>query len=80
MEKFHRLSEYKVERYQDRVKGDIAERKMFYALEEYYKMAGDDVLVVHSHKFYVNNSNIRIFYKYELMLSYDDENLKCKVN
>ena len=30
---------------------------MFYALEEYYKMEGDDVLVVHSHKFYVENSS-----------------------
>ena len=48
-----KLSEYKVEKHQDRVRGDIAERKMFYALQEYYRITGDDVLVVHSHKFRV---------------------------
>ena len=52
-----KLSEYKVQKYQDKVKGDIAERKMFYAFQEYYDMAGDDTLVVHSHKFRMDDSN-----------------------
>ena len=52
-----KLSEYKVQKHQDKVKGDIAERKMFYAFQEYYNMAGDDTLVVHSHKFRMDDSN-----------------------
>ena len=50
-------SEYKVEKHKDRVKGDIAERKMYYALRDYFKKTGDDVLIVHSHKFLINESN-----------------------
>ena len=52
-----KLSEYKVEKHQDRVKGDIAERKVFYALQEYYRITGDDTLVVHSHKFRVHDDS-----------------------
>ena len=52
-----KLSEYKVEKHQDRVKGDIAERKVFYALQEYYRITGDDTLVVHSHKFRVHDES-----------------------
>ena len=53
-----KLSEYNVEKHQAKVWGDIAERKVFYALQEYYKMTGDDALVVHSHKFrVVDDSN-----------------------
>ena len=52
-----KLSEYKVDKHQDRVKGDIAERKVFYALQEYYRITGDDTLVVHSHKFRVHDDS-----------------------
>ena len=45
------LSKYKVEKHIDNVKGDLAERNMFFALEEYFLDEGDDVLVIHSHKF-----------------------------
>ena len=52
-----KLSEYKVEKHQAKVRGDRAEREMFYALQQYYDMKGDDVLVVHSHKFRVNDDS-----------------------
>ena len=35
---------------EDRVKGVMAESKMFYELKEYFESTGDDVLIVHSHK------------------------------
>ena len=41
----------------DKVEGDKAERTMYYALEKYYKETGDDVLIIHSHKFLNNKSN-----------------------
>ena len=45
------LSEFDSKKHLDKARGDIAERTMYYALEEYYKMTGDDVLIIHSHKF-----------------------------
>ena len=50
-------SENKVEKYKERMRGDIAERTVYHALQNYYKMTGDDVLIVHSHKFLNNESN-----------------------
>ena len=50
-------SENKIEKHKDRVRGDIAERKVYDALKEYFKMTEDDVLIVHSHKFLNNESN-----------------------
>ena len=38
-------------------KGDDAEKKVFYALKRYFKTTGDDVLIIHSHKFFHNSSN-----------------------
>ena len=52
-----KLSKFNVKKYVDGVKGDMAERKMFYALQDYFKQTGDDVLVIHSHKFLSNSSN-----------------------
>ena len=46
-----KLSEFNVKKHQDGVKGDIAESKMFYGLENYFKGTGDDVIIIHSHKF-----------------------------
>ena len=40
-----------------RVKGDLAESTMYYALKNYFALNGDDVLIVHSHKFLHKNSN-----------------------
>ena len=51
------LSRFKDEKHLDRVRGDIAERAMFFALQEYYKLTGDDVLIIHSHKFLNKASN-----------------------
>ena len=51
------LSQYKVGKHFDNVKGDIAERNVFYELEKYYSNEGDDVLIIHSHKFLNNESN-----------------------
>ena len=39
------------------VLGDIAERKVFYALKEYFTLTGDDVLIIHSHKFLQKGNN-----------------------
>ena len=44
------LEKYDVSEHLNRVKGDIAESKVYHALKNYYKRTGDDVLVVHSHK------------------------------
>ena len=41
----------------DNVRGDIAERKAYYALKKYFKIAGDDVLIIHSHKFLKSGNN-----------------------
>ena len=46
-----KFSEFRVSKYTDRVKGDFAESIMYYALKEYFGSNGDDVLIVHSHKF-----------------------------
>ena len=46
-----KLSEYKIIKNKARVMGDIAESTMFYALKSYFKEEGDDVLIIHSHKF-----------------------------
>ena len=43
------LEKYDVSEHLNRVKGDIAESKVYHALKNYYKRTGDDVLVVHSH-------------------------------
>ena len=51
------LSEDCEKKYRDKVRGDIAENKVFHALKEYFKKTGDDVLIVHSHKFLGNGSN-----------------------
>ena len=51
------LSEVKEDKYLANVRGDIAERKVFNALKEYFGKKGDDVLIVHSHKFLVNERN-----------------------
>ena len=52
-----KLTEIRTEKHTDRVKGDLAESKMYYALKEYYALNGDDVLIVHSHKFLHKKSN-----------------------
>ena len=52
-----KLSEFHVKKHLDGVKGDTAERKMFYSLQDYFKKTGDDVLIIHSHKFLSNSSN-----------------------
>ena len=46
-----KLSEVKATKLIDTIKGDLAESTMFYALKKYYALTGDDVLIVHSHKF-----------------------------
>lgn len=51
-----KLSEYKISQNKAGVMGDIAEKTMFYALKSYYSKEGDDVLIVHSHKFLSNGS------------------------
>ena len=45
------LEDYKVPKQLDRVRGDIAKSKVYHALNNYFKRTGDDVLIVHSHKF-----------------------------
>ena len=46
-----RLSEFNVQNHRDGVRGDIAERAMYYALKKYFTSTGDDVSIIHSHKF-----------------------------
>ena len=41
----------------NRVRGDIAESKVYHALNDYFKRTGGDVLIVHSHKFLNQTSN-----------------------
>ena len=50
-------SEFKVPKFLDKVRGDIAESKVYHALKEYFNANGDDVLIVHSHKFLHKDSN-----------------------
>jgi len=50
------LSKFNVPKYADSIKGDIAEKKVFCALKDYFTSTGDDVLIVHSHKF-LNKDN-----------------------
>ena len=45
------LSEYNVANQLCRVRGDMAESKVFHALKKYFTANGDDVLIIHSHKF-----------------------------
>ena len=52
-----KLSEYKVTNHEATAKGDLAERIMFFALEKYFSEEGDDVVIIHSHKFLNNKSN-----------------------
>ena len=40
------------------LKGQIAERIMFLKLQQYFEKTGDDVIVVHSHKFLDNSGTI----------------------
>ena len=51
------LEDYKVLKHLDKVRGDIAESKVYHALNDYFKSTGDDVLIVHSHKFLNQTSN-----------------------
>ena len=48
-----------------RVRGDISEKKVFHALKNYFGKTGDDVLIIHSHKFLnkrsVNEKDFIIF-------------------
>ena len=52
-----KLSKYKVTKHVDNARGDLAERIMFFALKKYYSEEGDDVAIIHSHKFLNNQSN-----------------------
>ena len=45
------LSEYNVAKHLTQVRGDTAESKVFHALNKYFTASGDDVLIIHSHKF-----------------------------
>ena len=51
------LEDYNVPKHLDKVRGDIAESKVYHALNDYFKRTGDDVLIVHSHKFLNKASN-----------------------
>ena len=51
------LADYKDPKHLDRVRGDIAENKVYHALNDFFTRTGDDVLIVHSHKFLINASN-----------------------
>ena len=51
------LEEYNIPKHLDRVRGDIAESKVYHALKDYFKGTGDDVMIVHSHKFLNKVSN-----------------------
>ena len=52
-----KLSEFKGEKNVNRVKGDLAERALFHALKTHFALKGDDVIVIHSHKFLHKASN-----------------------
>ena len=51
------LSEYNVANQISRVRGDMAESKVFHALKKYFTANGDDVLIIHSHKFLDADNN-----------------------
>ena len=51
------LSEYNVAKHSCGVRGDIAEGKVFHALKKYFTASGDDVLIIHSHKFLDDGGN-----------------------
>ena len=52
-----RPSEYKVKKHLDKVRGDVAERTVYFAFKKYFESTGDDVLVIHSHKFLKKETN-----------------------
>ena len=47
-----RYSDFNVKKHVDGIKGDKAESQMFHALKQYFEKTGDDVLIIHSHKFF----------------------------
>ena len=51
------LEGYNVPKHLDRVRDDIAENKFYHALDDYFKGTGDDVLIIHSHKFLNKSSS-----------------------
>ena len=51
------FEEYNIPKHSDRVRGDIAENKVYHALNDYFKRTGDDVLIIHSHKFLNQTGN-----------------------
>ena len=51
------LSESRLKKSHDKIRGDFAERKMFYALKKYFSQTGEDVVIVHSHKFLNQKGN-----------------------
>ena len=51
-----KLEEFNVQKHKDRVKGDIAESKVYRALKKYFTKTCDDVIIIHSHKF-LNEKN-----------------------
>ena len=44
-------------KYEDNVKGDVAEHEVFNKLQKYFEGKKDDVLILHSHKFLNDESN-----------------------
>ena len=52
-----KLEEFNVPKHKDRVKGDIAESKVYRALKKYFTKTGDDVIIIHSHKFLNKDKN-----------------------
>ena len=52
-----KLEEFNVPKHKDRVKGDIAESKVYRALKKYFTKTGDDVIIIHSHKFLNKDTN-----------------------
>jgi hypothetical protein len=51
------LADYNVPEHLDRVRGDIAESKFYHAIKDYFHRTGNDVLIIHSHKFLNKASN-----------------------
>ena len=71
-----RLSEFKVDKHLDRVRGDIAERAMYFALKNYFESNGDDVSIIHSHKFLNKaSSNEKDFIVFSLSKGNNNEHL-----
>ena len=44
-------------KYEDNVRGEVAEHEVFKELQKYFKETKDDILVLHSHKFLNDTSN-----------------------